>query len=466
VVSFTGIASDISGRDTHDNFARLARLHRQKFLTERRTMKIQQTTLDNGLKIITADLADARSLTANIMVGIGSRFEKFEENGGVSHFLEHLLFKGTKKYPNAQVIAEAVDAVGGYNNAYTSEDVTSYYIKVPSQHGKLALDILADMICNPLIEADEVERERGVIVEEMNVYRDDPARFVGTLVPELIFPDNPLGRDIIGTEKVINTIAVKDIVAYQQRYYVPNNMVVSVAGRVDHDAVVGQIKAAMGGAAPADRPVATPVGAELSDTLTMTHAKATAQAHFIVAARAYRHNDPDDAAARVLTAILGRGMSSRLFLNVRERQGLAYTVYSDINNYVDTGIFHAYAGVNLDKIDQALTSVLHELQEVRRMPVGEAELNKAKQQLRAGLEMSLESNSAVADRLGSQLVLLGDVKSVDETIAKIEAVTAQDVQRVAEAMLAPERLRFAIIAPEPDAAAEHFKSLVTKEGVA
>lgn len=426
-------------------------------------MKIQQTTLKNGLRIVTANLADSRSLTANIVVGTGSRYEDFKVNGGVSHFLEHLLFKGTVKYPSAQEIAEAVDAVGGYNNAYTSEDLTSYYIKVPSQHGALALDILADMIKSPLIETEEVDRERGVIIEEMNVWRDDPARFVSTLIPELIFPDNPLGQDIIGTEKVINEIPAADIRAYQQQYYRPGNMVVAVAGQVNHETVVAQMEAALGGLTELEPPQAQPVGPKLAASLVVTEAKPTAQAHFIVGTRAYPYGHPDDRAAKVLAAILGRGMSSRLFLNVRERQGLAYTIFSEVNNYIDTGFFHAYAGVNLDKIPQAITSVLHELERVRHEPVTEAELRKAQQQLRAGLEMSLESNSSVADRIGTQLLLLGRVKPIDETIAEIEAVTVADVGRVAHDLLAPEKLRFAIIAPEPDEAARHFKDLVTKK---
>jgi predicted Zn-dependent peptidase len=373
------------------------------------------------------------------------------------------LFKGTEKYPSAQVIAEAVDAVGGYNNAYTSEDLTSYYIKVPAAHGELALDILADMIRRPLIEPGEVDRERGVIVEEMNVWRDDPARFISTLIPELIFPNNPLGQDIIGTEEVINRIPAADIKTYQQAHYRPGNIVVAVAGAVEHEAVVQQMEAALGLLGAGHEVDFEPLGEALAPEYTITHAKPTAQAHFIIGTRAYAYDHADDRAAKVLTTILGRGMSSRLFTNVRERQGLAYTIFAEINNYVDTGLFHAYAGVNLDKIEQAITSVLHELELVRREPVTKAELAKAKQQLRAGLEMSLESNGSVADRIGTQLLLTGRVKPIDETLAEIESVTLADVQRVARAMLAPERLRFAIIAPDPDAAAAHFKQLVHKQ---
>ncbi len=426
-------------------------------------MKISETKLENGLRIVTAELADARSLTVNVVVGTGSRFEDYQVNGGVSHFLEHLLFKGSKKYPSAQAIAEAVDAVGGYNNAYTGEDVTSFYIKVPSSHGALALDILCDMVKNPLLDAGEIDRERGVIIEEMNVFRDDPPRFIGTLVPELIFPDNPLGRDIIGTEGVINTISREAIAAYQQAHYRPNNLVVAVAGAVVHETVVAAVKAALGDMEPLKQPAVVRVSERASGKRSVTHAKATAQAHFMVASRGYAYDDPDEPAARVVAAILGRGMSSRLFTNVRERQGLAYTVYAEVNSYVDTGLFEAYAGVNLDKTEQALDSVLHELELIRREPVGEAELSKAKQQLRAGLEMSLESNSSIADRLGAQLVLLGRLKTIDEIIAGTEAVTIADVQRVAGEMLAPERLRLAIISPDPEAVAKHFEQKVTSK---
>lgn len=424
-------------------------------------MKIETSTLTNGLRVVTCAIADARSVTVNLVIGAGSRYEDYGQNGGVSHFLEHLLFKGSKKYPTAQIIAEAVDAVGGYNNAYTGEDLTSFYVKVPARYGALALDILCDMVKNPLLDAQEIDRERGVIVEEMNVFRDDPPRFIGTLVPSLMFPDNPLGHDVIGTEAVIERISRAEIAAYMSKHYHPGNIVVALAGAVDHAAIVKQVQAALGDMRQLPVAKITPVPPRASSTLAITHAKDTAQAHFMLAARGYSYDDPAEPAARVAAAILGRGMSSRLFLNVRERQGLAYNVFAETNSYVDTGLFEAYAGVTIDKINQALESVLHELELIRHELVGEAELAKAKQQLTAGLEMSLESNSNIADRLGAHLVLLGRVLPIDEMIAEIEAVTAEDVRRVAQAMLAPERLRFAVIAPDPEPAARYFESLVT-----
>lgn len=424
-------------------------------------MKVKNTTLENGLRVVTAQLEDARSVTVNIVVATGSRFEDYDRNGGVSHFLEHLLFKGTKKYPSPQAIAEAVDAVGGYNNAYTGEDLTSYYIKVPARHIDLAIDILCEMVSQPLLDQAELDRERTVIVEEMNVFRDDPPRFIGTLVPSLLYPNNPLGRDVLGPESVIESISRDDIMAYLRSHYRPNNIVVALAGAVDHQAAVDRIQQNLGVMEQADVPAFTPVSADISSEMTVAFQKDTAQAHFMLAARAYSYEDADEPAARVAAAVLGRGMSSRLFLNVRERQGLAYNIFAETNSYVDTGMFAVYAGVTTDKINQAVTSVMNELERIAHEPVGAAELAKAKLQLTAGLEMSLESNSNVADRIGAHMALLGRVRSVDEAIAEVEAVTAEDVLRVAQTMLKPAALRFVVIAPEPEAAARHFESLVT-----
>ncbi|MBW4061318.1 insulinase family protein [Candidatus Saccharibacteria bacterium] len=428
-------------------------------------MTTKQTTLPNGLRIVTTDLADALSVTANIFVGTGSRYENWDTNGGVSHFLEHLLFKGSAKYPTAEAINLAVDEVGGFNNAYTSEDVTTYYIKVPAAHGELALDILADMIKAPVLDPAEIDRERDVIIEEMNVWRDDPARFVATLMPELIFPDNPLGRDIIGSETIIRSVTPKTIRDYLVTHYRPGNLVVSVAGRVDHDAVVKQLTATLGELEAGETEPPQRVANGPSEVLSSAHVKETAQAHFIISSRAYAYDDNRDAAAKVMAAILGRGMSSRLFSTVRERLGLAYGIYADVSNYVDTGLFTLYAGVTIEKSEQAVTAVLAELEKIRLEPVSEAELAKAKRQLRSGLEMSLESNAAIADRLGAQLILLGRTKSLEDTLAELEAVTVAQVQAAAAEILAPAALRMAIIAPEPEAAVRTFETLVTKETV-
>lgn len=426
-------------------------------------MTVSQSTLPNGLRVVTAEMPGAQSLTACIVVGVGSRYEVFSKNGGVSHFLEHLLFKGTKKRPSAKIISEEVDAVGGWNNAYTSNDVTNYIVKVPKRYGQLALDILADMVRDPLLDPAEVERERDVIIEEMNVYQDDPARHVGTLTPPLIWPNDPLGNEIIGSERVIQKISRDAVMGYKETHYQPKNMVVSVAGKLKHEEIVELADKLLGDIkGPAAK---TPTKATKTTAPKLVNAieKDTAQAHFVIASRAYPYLHKNDPAARIITNILGRGMSSRLFINVRERKGLAYSVYAHQQNFTDTGIFEVYAGVNLDKIDEAIEAVMEELMLIRTEPVNPLELTKAKNQIRGRLEMGLESNTTMAERLGTQMALLGQVLSVEKIMDEIEAVTTEDVRRVAFDMLDPKELRMGIIAPDTKSPAKVFEKLVKEQ---
>src|SRR4051812_15970942 len=208
-------------------------------------MNVRVSTLSNGLRIATAEFAEAYSVTASITVGVGGRYEQQVINGGISHFLEHLLFKGTEKRPSTKVISEQIDAVGGYNNAYTTNEVTDYYIKLPYQHLDMGLDILSDMIRNSIFDADEIDRERGVVLEEINVYHDDPASYVHRLTPELLWPGHPLAKEVLGSPEVISTVSRQNIIDFQKAYYRPNNMVVSVAGKIKHEQVVDRVKSLM-----------------------------------------------------------------------------------------------------------------------------------------------------------------------------------------------------------------------------
>ncbi len=422
-------------------------------------MKPQHTKLPNGLQIITANMPGTYSATISMFAGVGSRYERFTENGGVSHFLEHLLFKGTTSRPSTKIISEQIDAVGGWNNAYTSAELTNFYIKVPYEHTSLAIDILADMLQNSLLDPEEIDRERGVVLEEMNVYRDDPASYVHRLTPALLWPRHPLSCDVLGSEKVIKTIPRAAIASYLRHYYQPHNLVVVAAGRVDHDKVVAQVRGLMGSMAgeKVDRP--TPAVTKLATKRTATLTKDTAQVHLAIGTTAYPYRHPDDPAAKIIATILGRGLSSRLFTNVRERKGLAYSIGAGIENYVDSGEFEVYAGVNRAKQGEAITAIIEELQLITTETVAAAELAKAKNQIRGSLQMAMESSGAVADRLGTQQTLLGTTRSVEATLADIDAVSADDVTRVAADMLAPERLRLGIISPEPDTAVDTFTSL-------
>jgi predicted Zn-dependent peptidase len=423
-------------------------------------MKINETTLANGLRVVTAEMRESRSVAVNIAVATGSRLEDFEVNGGVSHFLEHLLFKGSKQYPTPQIISEAVEEVGGYNDAYTTEDMTNFMIKVPARHTELALDILADMVKEPLFDSDEIDRERTVVIEEMHMWEDDSLRLISTLYLGLLFPDNPLGKDTFGTEEIIRTIPRKAIVDYFTTHYRPNNMVVSVAGKLDHEIIVAQVEALLGDLEPADLPGVQTVGRDSSEQLVRTYEKETAQAHFLVVARGYPYHHADAATMRVIAVILGQGMSSRLFTEIRVNRGLAYHTMADVSSYVDTGVFEVYVGAIVDKADEAMEAVMTELERIRQEPVGQHELKKAKEQLRAGLELGQESNASVADRLARQLTLEGQLTSVDDAVKEILAVTAEDVQRVAQAVLAKDQLRAAIIAPDPEPLAKLFAKIV------
>jgi predicted Zn-dependent peptidase len=425
-------------------------------------VKIQRTKLTNGLEVVTANMPGAYSATISLYAGVGSRYEDYPKNGGVSHFLEHLFFKGTHKRPSPKLISEEVDVVGGWTNAYTSHDLTCFYIKTPYQHTELALDILADMLRGSLFNPAEIDRERGVVLEEMNLYHDDPASFVHRLTPPLLWPDHPLSNAILGSEEVIQSIPREDIVNYLTQQYQPSKLAVVATGRVNHAAIVKQAEALLGDMKQGTAPVAVPVTRELATETTATLVKDTAQVHLVIGTTAYPYRHKDDAAAKIVTTILGRGLSSRLFINVRERKGLAYSVTAGLDNYVDSGEFEVYAGVNRAKQAEAIAAIMEELRLIAEQPPPAEELTKAKNQIRGSLEMAMESNSAVADRLGTQQILLGELRSVEQTLAEIEAVTAADCVRVAAAMLAPERLRMGIISPDPEPAVAAFHKLTHK----
>ncbi len=425
-------------------------------------MKYQFSTLKNGLRVATVHMAEAQSVAVMIFAGVGSRYEKPGVDNGVSHFLEHLLFKGTKKRPSTKIISEEIDSVGGTTNAYTSQDLTAFYIKLPKRHLNLALDILTDVIQHSLLDPAEIDRERGVVVEEMNVVRDDPARHIWSLVPPLIWPGDPLSLDTIGTEEIIQNVPQGQIADFVKQHYVASNLVVAVAGDIKHEEITREVESLMSDLPDQKTKPLSKLVRQKPNQTTAALAQPTNQAHLIIAAEGYPYKHADDPAARLTAAILGRGLSSRLFLKVREELGLAYSVSADYSNYVDTGMFEIYAGVNLDKIEQALEAIMEEVEKIKREVVGEAELNKAKNKVRGSLEMNLENNLGVADLIGTQLILLNEYRSPEVMLGEIDAVTPAQIKKVAATMLAKDRLRFAIIAPEPDSAVELFRKLTEK----
>lgn len=423
-------------------------------------MNYRTSILPNNLRVVTAEIPDAYSATVSVGVGVGSRYEKFGANDGISHFIEHLLFKGTATRPTTQIISEQVDAVGGWMNAYTSNDSTIYYTRLPYQHVEIGVDIIADMIQNSLFDAEEVDRERNVVLEEMNVYRDNPARHVHRLAPKLLWPGHPLAHDVIGSDEIIKKVTRQQIVDYQKSHYKPGNMVLSVAGRIKHDQIVKLAEKYYGKMVDAPTEKIKKVGPEISKELAMTVEKDTAQTHLTISTRAYPYNHKKGPAASLVTAILGRGLSSRLFMNVRERKGLAYTVNAATDTFVDTGEFGVYAGVNTAKTPEAIEAIIEELVKIATEPVGQEELSKSQNQLIGSLQMSMESNTHVADVAARRMVLLNEIKTVEEKIAELEAVTVDDIQQVASEMLALKNLRLGLISSEIEAPVKKFTELV------
>lgn len=406
--------------------------------------------LDSGLTLIHRHMPDTDSVTVQISFGAGGRYEDLSTEYGVSHFLEHILFKGSEKYPTAKIISEKIDGVGGYMNAYTTEEMTSYYIKVPQQHFELALDILADMTLYPLFDATEIDRERGVIIEEMNVYRDDPGQHVFDLVGPLLWPEDPLRTNVIGTEEIIRRLPREVIAGYHASLYTLDNAIVSVAGNVSLARVEQSIADGFSTATPAHSRQAVPTRGPLARRRTHVFSQETNQSHLVLSGRAVPLRHPDEPAFRVLAALLGNGMSSRLFLSVREEKGLAYSIFMRASGYSDAGKWEIYGGINTEKLEPALEAIMHELRLIRSQPVGDDELSKVKEQLKGRIIMSQETNGAVADRLGSEFLLTGEIRPIERILEDIDAVTTTDLLSVAQRYLDPSGTRLAMISPVDD----------------
>ena len=420
------------------------------------------STLKNGTKIITRTMDDTESVTVSFFIGAGGRYEDMKTEYGAAHFLEHLLFKGTTKRPEARIISEEVDSVGGYMNAYTAEDHTCYYIKLPKNYVGLAFNILADIITDPLFKPEEVERERGVILEEMNVYKDDPGRYVFDLTGDLLWPKDSLRTNIIGTPEIISKIPRQIILDYFKSLYTMDNLVVSVAGNISHAKAVELADDLLGGFNTKARRGFERIKHGQSDVISNVVHQDTNQTHMIIAGRAPEADAASEASFKILSTLLGSGMSSRLFLNVRERKALAYTVFMSYGNFIDSGKFEIYAGVNNDKVEEAVGAIAEELIKIRNEGIDKKELDKAKEQVRGRMIMGLESNSAVADVMGSDMIVTGKVHTLDEPLAKIDEVTIESVMDVAHKYLQPENLHFAAIGPISDETVKNIEVMIRK----
>jgi len=405
-----------------------------------------RTTLDNGLRILSAPMPGTRSVSVSLYVGAGSRYETPSE-AGISHLLEHLLFKGSEKRPSAQLISETIDSVGGVMNAGTDRELTVYYAKVARPHFQRAADVLADMIQHPLIEAAEIEKERKVVIEELASIEDSPAQLVDVLLDATMWPDQPLGRDVAGTEESVNGITREATLDYLRRQYVPNNIVVAVAGAVDHGEIVDFFSGALGDWRQGSPSAWIPAVDGQTAPRARVQYKRTEQAHIEIAVHALSNQDPDRFAVDLISVILGEGMSSRLFLELREKRALCYDVHSYASHYLDTGAFAVYAGVDPKKTVEATGALLEQLALVRDAGVSDEELHKAKELSKGRLLLRMEDTRNVSGWIGGQEILNGFVRTPDEVVDLVDAVTADDVRRVAKKLLDDRKLSLALVGP-------------------
>jgi predicted Zn-dependent peptidase len=386
----------------------------------------------------------AYSVAIAIYVGAGSRYERKEE-AGLSHFVEHLCFKGSQKRPTPKDISEAIDSVGGLLNGSTDRELTVYHCKVAAPHFPLALDVLADMVRAPRFDPLEMEKERRVILEELAMIADTPSQLVDLAIDQALWADQPLGWDVAGTEESVKGIDRQMALDYLSRQYVPNNIVVSVAGNIAPRQVEEQM-AAFWGDCPPGSPSSWYPATDGHGPRCALRYKRTEQAHLCLAVRGLSLQHPDRHVLTLLSVILGEGMSSRLFLELRERRGLVYDVHSYVSHFLDTGAFTVYAGMDPAKAVDALKVILNELVRLRD-GVGEEELAKAKELTKGRLLLRLEDTRSVAGWLGAQELLLGEVRTPDQILALLEAVTVEDVQRIAQGLLVDDQLHMALVGP-------------------
>ncbi len=402
--------------------------------------------LPNGLRLLTSPMPHTRSATVSFYVAAGSRYEA-DQDAGISHIVEHLCFKGTARWPTAQQISEAIEGVGGVLNAATDRELTVYYAKVPRDHLHLALEIVTDMVLYPLFDKDELTKERHVIVEELAAVEDSPGQLVEVDLDQLLWPNHPLGRDVAGTPETVKTIPHQRIVEYHHRQYGPRNSLVAVAGAVDPDDVAQSLES-LTADWEFDQPGPwTPVNPIAEDHERVhLHPKDTEQANVMVGLPGLDADHPDRYALSLIAGVLGEGMSSRLFLKIREDLGLAYDVNAYTSNLRDTGIFAIYLGVDPDNTLAAIRAALNELGRIRD-GISSAELTKIREYIKGRMLLSMEDTRAVSSWYGAQTLLHDRTRSVDEVVAAIEAVSHDDLSRVAQTIIRDDCLHLAVVGP-------------------
>jgi predicted Zn-dependent peptidase len=411
----------------------------------------ERTTLSNGLRVLTAPLPHAQSVACYIMLAAGSRYED-ASNRGIAHFAEHMFFKGTKKRPTSRDLTTIVDGMGGEFNAFTSKEYTGYYIRCAGAERDTALDVLVDMIRNSKFDSEELEREKGVILEEMNMYFDTPRDYVSSVYEELLFGDNPLGWETLGKRETVKAATRETFTDYLDHWYTPSRMIVGLAGMVGDDLMprLEDLLGDLGG-----NGAGTPAPADVvrsSEPQVRLHTKDSDQAQICIGVPSYPLTHPDRYALQLLGTVLGTGMSSRLFLEVRERRGLAYYIYGLNSAYTDAGTLFAQGGVDIQRVDEAVSVVTEQFQNMATAVVPSDELEKARALAKGRFVLQTESPNGLLLFGLRREVLEGSAAEPEELLAGLDAVTAEDVQRVAQDLIATQGMRLAVIGPFDDPA--------------
>ncbi len=394
--------------------------------------RLQQ--LRGGAKLVTSPMPQRHSASLVLMFAGGSRDED-ERLAGVSHFIEHLNFKGTARRPTSKEVAVAIESIGGYINASTDKELTAYWARVPAEHLDLGIDVLFDIVSNSKLAPADVERERSVILEELKMYEDQPQDHVQNLFEEIIWPGHPLGREIAGTERSVASLTREDILEYANAHYRLPNLVMGAAGSLDEAGLLGAVEPRL--TLPADPdgiPLPEPPG-PLDGPNVRLHRRRTEQAHICFGVRALSYLHPDRYALDLMNTVLGEGMSSRLFLNIREKLGLAYDVHSFTQKHRDTGYLGIYLGVDPSRAVKAVEGAVAELRQMQMHDIAEDELDRAKEFTKGRLRLELETTNGVAFWLTYQQLVMGEIRSIEDEIAMVDAVTAADVRRVADDIL-------------------------------
>jgi len=409
----------------------------------------QKTTLKNGVRVIVAPMENTKAVTVLVLFGTGSKYETKKTNG-VSHYLEHMFFKGTEKRPKTIDISSLLDGVGGEFNAFTGEEFTGYYVKVATAHFDLALDVVSDILLHSKFDPKEVNRERGVIVEEINMRNDNPMQKVMELWSALLYGDQPAGWPVAGTKETMAGIKRKDIIDYFNKQYVGENAVVIVAGNTKDGSALKKIEKYFSPLRPGKSYGKGEVRDAQNHPAVLLHTKQTDQTHICLGARGFNLFDPRKYAAQLMATVLGGGMSSRMFISVRERKGLVYYVSTICDSDTDTGSILTRAGIDNTKVEKAIATIVSEYKKIKRQKVSDSELKKAKNYIRGKTYLGLEASDDVAEFLGGQEILENQILSPEEILGALESVTPKQIQSVAREMFVPEYMNLALVGPFED----------------